>query len=785
MPGSKWELTEAPFVPLRNLVMFPGMTVPLIIGRERSVAAVEEAYANDRMIVVCTQKSEMVDEPGASDLYDVGVGCEILQLQQKMPDGNLRVIAEGIRRVKIKKFVDGEKFTKAIVEPFIETFEMTPEIKALMRVLTGKFDEYFRINKRLLPEMLLGLSEIEEPNQMADIVAANIGLSISEKQEILSIEPTRDRLSRLIDLVSSELEVLNIQNKIESEVRNKIDKTQKEFYLREQLKAIQKELGESSSEFSNDISEFRKKLEGRPNLPVYVVEAINEQLDKLEKMPSMAAEAAVVRNYLDWIFSLPWEVKTEDCIDIKQAKQILDEDHYDLDEVKERILEYLAVRKLSPKAKSPILCLVGPPGVGKTSLGKSIARAMGRKFVRVSLGGIKDEAEIRGHRRTYVGALPGRIVQGIKLAGSSNPVFLLDEIDKVGLDFRGDPTAALLEALDPEQNTAFSDHYLEIPYDLSGVLFVTTANVSHTIPRALFDRMELITIPGYTQYDKIHIAKKFLIPKQLKENGLTADDVELPDETIDGVIRLYTREAGLRTLERRIASIMRKVAKNKVETGKLEKTTILPENLSDYLDVPIFKSDVQLKKDEVGIATGLAVTENGGEVLFIECTLMEGSGKLILTGQLGDVMKESATAAMSFVRSHRKELGLPESYSADKTDIHIHFPEGAIPKDGPSAGIGIITSLVSAISGLPVRSDVAMTGEITLRGSVLPIGGVKEKVLAAHRYGIKTVILPKDNEADSKKIPADVLSEIKIVFVENVFDVIKIAIKHQTPRRKK
>ncbi len=785
MPGSKWELAEAPFVPLRNLVMFPGMTVPLIIGRERSVAAVEEAYANDRMIVVCTQKSEMVDEPGASDLYDVGVGCEILQLQQKMPDGNLRVIAEGIRRVKIKKFVDGEKFTKAVVESFIETFEMDPEIKALMRVLTGKFDEYFRINKRLLPEMLLGLSEIEEPNQMVDIVAANIGLSISEKQEILSIAPTKDRLVRLIDLVSSELEVLNIQNKIESEVRNKIDKTQKEFYLREQLKAIQKELGESSSEFSNDISEFRKKLEERSNLPVYVVEAVNEQLDKLEKMPSMAAEAAVVRNYLDWIFSLPWEVKTEDCIDIKQAKQILDEDHYDLDEVKERILEYLAVRKLSPKAKSPILCLVGPPGVGKTSLGKSIARAMGRKFVRVSLGGIKDEAEIRGHRRTYVGALPGRIIQGIKFAGSSNPVFLLDEIDKVGLDFRGDPTAALLEALDPEQNTAFSDHYLEIPYDLSGVLFVTTANVSHTIPRALFDRMELITIPGYTQYDKVHIAKKFLIPKQLKENGLTADDVELPDETIDDVIRLYTREAGLRTLERRIASIMRKVAKNKVETSKLEKITILPEKLSDYLDVPIFKSDVQLKKDEVGIATGLAVTENGGEVLFIECTLMEGSGKLILTGQLGDVMKESATAAMSFVRSHRKELDLPESYSADKTDIHIHFPEGAIPKDGPSAGIGIITSLVSAISGLPVRSDVAMTGEITLRGSVLPIGGVKEKVLAAHRYGIKTVILPKDNEADSKKIPTDVLSEIKIVFVENVFDVIKIAIKYQSSRRKK
>lgn len=771
----KWKLSEAPLVPLRNLVMFPGMTVPLVIGRDKSVFAVEKAYSGNRLIIVTAQKSELIDDPTPDDLYEVGVGCEIMQLQ-KMPDGNIRIIIEGIQRVKIDNIIEDEKYAKAVVTPIKDTITVTPETKAYMRVLSEKFDDYFKINKRLVPEMLLGLNEIEDPNVLIDIISANINLTTPQKQEILETRNAKTRIEKLIAMITSELEVMRIQSKIESEVRNKIDKAQKEYYLREQMKAIQKELGEGGGEFVSEIGAIKKKLEERPNLPKHVVDAVNEQIEKLEKMPSMAAEAAVVRNYIDWIFALPWETKTEDQIDIKQAKVILDEDHFDLDEVKERILEYLAVRKLAPKAKSPILCLVGPPGVGKTSLGKSIARAMGRKFVRMSLGGIKDEAEIRGHRRTYVGALPGRIIQGMKLSGSSNPVFLLDEIDKVGLDFRGDPTAALLEALDPEQNTAFSDHYLELAYDLSDVLFVTTANVIHTIPRALFDRMELITLPGYTSYDKIEISKKFLIPKQMAENGLKVDDIELTDDAVSSIIKHYTREAGLRTLERKIASLMRKVAKEKVECGKCGKTIITEDNLASYLDVPIFKPDVQLKKDEVGVATGLAVTENGGEVLFIECTTMEGNGKLILTGQLGEVMKESATAAFSYVRSHHTDFGIPDSFNADKTDIHIHFPEGAIPKDGPSAGVGIITSLVSALCGIPVKSDVAMTGEITLRGSVLPIGGVKEKVLAAHRYGVKTVILPKANESDTSKIPEEVKKEMNLIFVENMIEVVNMAL---------
>jgi len=773
----QWKVTEAPLLPLRNLVVFPLMTVPLIIGRDRSVAAVEEAYSKDKKIFITAQKSEVIDEPTINQLYLDGVGCEILQIQQKMPDSSLRIIVEGLKRIHINKINEGENFAMAKVSLIPDTAEITPQIRAFMRVLVEKFDEYFKINRKLLPDALLGLSEVESPHDLCNIVAANINLSIPDKQEILGISEAEKRLERLIDMVSSELAIMELQSKIESEVRNKIGKTQKEFYLREQMRAIQKELGESGSEFSSEISIYKKKLNDRPNLPQYVTEAVNEQLEKLEKMPSMAAEAAVVRNYLDWIFSLPWEKKTNDCIDIKDAKRILDEDHYNLNEVKERILEYLAVRKLAPKAKSPILCLVGPPGVGKTSLGKSVARAMSRQFVRMSLGGIKDEAEIRGHRRTYVGALPGRIVQGMKLASSSNPVFLLDEIDKVGLDFRGDPTSALLEALDPEQNTAFSDHYLEIPYDLSDVLFITTANVTHTIPRALFDRMEYISIPGYTQYDKVHISKNFLIPKQLDSNGLTPKDLELTDDAVSKIIRSYTREAGLRTLERKIATIMRKVAKAKVEKGSKKKVVIKQDNVQEYLDIPIFKVDITLKKDEVGVATGMAVTENGGEVLFIESTVMDGSGKLILTGQLGDVMKESATAALSFARSHRDELGIIDTFNAEKTDVHIHFPEGAVPKDGPSAGVGIITSLVSAISGIPVRSDIAMTGEITLRGTVLPIGGVKEKVLAAHRYGIHTVILPKDNEADTTQIPPEIKAEMVFIFVENVFEVVKNALR--------
>jgi ATP-dependent Lon protease len=772
----KWSKKEAPLLPLRNLVMFPSMTVPLIIGREKSINAVEKAFESDRFIVCTAQISELIDEPTPDQLYTVGVGCQIMQIQQKMPDGNLRIIIEGLQRVKITKFNDSEKLTSVSVTPIIDKTEITPKIKAMMRVLMERFEEYIKINRRLVPELLFGLESIEDPHLLVDVVSSHINIGIKEKQQILELVGIEERLDWLIETLSKELEVLNLQNKIENEVKTKIDKSQKEFYLREQMRAIQKELGESSSEFSSEIGNYKKKLTDRPNLPKHVVEAINDQLDKLEKMPPMAAEASVVRNYLDWLFDLPWESKTQDSIDIGKSQKILDEDHYDLEEVKERILEFLAVRKLAPKVKSPILCLVGPPGVGKTSLGKSVARAMDRKFVRISLGGIKDEAEIRGHRRTYVGALPGRIVQGMKTAGSSNPVFLLDEIDKVGVDFRGDPTSALLEALDPEQNTTFSDHYLEIPYDLSEVLFITTANVTHTIPRALFDRMEMIFIPGYTEYDKILISRNFLIPKQMESNGLKADDIEITDAAVSVIIKNYTREAGLRTLERKIASLMRKIAKKKVESIDWKQIRIDENDVSTWLDIPIFKSEAHLKKDEVGVATGLAVTEMGGEVLFVETTIMEGNGKLILTGQLGDVMKESAQAALSYARSHATEIGIGEDFKADKFDIHIHVPEGATPKDGPSAGVSITTSLVSALRKVPVRCDVAMTGEITLRGKVLPIGGVKEKVLAAHRYGIRKVLLPIDNKSDVTKVPELIRKEMTFVFVETIEEVLKEAL---------
>ena len=773
--NKKWTKKEAPLLPLRNLVMFPSMTVPLIIGREKSITAVEKAFETDKFIVCTAQMSELIDEPNSDELYKIGVGCEIMQIQQKMPDGNLRIVIEGLQRVKITKFIDQDKMTSVTVTPIVDKSEITPEITAMTRILMERFEEYIKINRRLVPELLFGLESIDDPHLLVDIVASHINISIQGKQQILATEKIADRLNMVIEVLTKELEIMGLQNKIENEVKTKIDKGQKDYYLREQLRAIQKELGESSSEFSSEIGTYRKKLEDRPNLPKHVVEAINDQLDKLEKMTPMAAEASVVRNYLDWLFDLPWETKTQDSIDIAQSQKILDEDHYDLEEVKERILEFLAVRKLAPKVKSPILCLVGPPGVGKTSLGKSVARAMGRKFVRISLGGIKDEAEIRGHRRTYVGALPGRIVQGMKTAGSSNPVFLLDEIDKVGVDFRGDPTSALLEALDPEQNTTFSDHYLEIPYDLSEVLFITTANVTHTIPRALFDRMEVIFIPGYTEFDKIFISKNFLIPKQMESNGLKPEDVSLTDAAISKIIKNYTREAGLRTLERKIASLMRKLAKKKVESTDWKKINIDENDVETWLDIPIFKSEAHLKKDEVGVATGLAVTEMGGEVLFVETTVMEGNGKLILTGQLGDVMKESAQAALSYARSHAKDLGIID-FAADKVDIHIHVPEGATPKDGPSAGVSITTSLVSALRKVPVRSDVAMTGEITLRGKVLPIGGVKEKVLAAHRYGIRKVLLPIDNKSDVTKVPEQIRKEMTFVFVESIEEVLKEAL---------
>ncbi len=772
-----WDKKSTPLLPLRNVVVFPGMTVPLIIGREKSVKAIEQAFETDRKILCLTQKKEHYDDPTPSQLYQVGTGCELLKIQQRLPDGNMRIIIEGIERLRAVGFNQSDDLTTVDVERILSVGDVNTKVRASMRVLSSKFEEYFRIHKRLLPEILLGLEDISDPDKLVNIVTANIGLSIKNKQRILSEQNIKTRLNILIRMLSEELEVLSIQKKIESDVKNKIDKTQREYYLREQLRSIQKELGESGDDQSGEIGEYRKKIEKRDDLPDYVIDKCNEQLDKLQKMPPMAAEGSVIRNYLDWlIVHLPWKNITEDRLDVKQASIILNEDHYDLDEVKERILEYLAVRQLSPKTKSPILCLVGPPGVGKTSLGKSVARAMGRKFVRMSLGGIKDEAEIRGHRRTYVGSMPGRIVQGMKQAGSSNPVFLLDEIDKVGVDFRGDPTSALLEALDPEQNTAFSDNYLEIPYDLSDVLFITTANVTHTIPSALFDRMESITIPGYTQFDKVEIAKQFLIPKQLENNGLKPSYISIPDETIERIIRRYTRESGLRSLERKIAKLMRKFAKRKV-VGEIDKSVeIKPDNLSDYLDVPIFKSDVQRKKDEIGTVTGLAVTEQGGEVLCIESTIMDGTGKLILTGQLGDVMKESARAALSFVKSHRNELGISNDYKESEHDIHIHFPEGAIPKDGPSAGVGIVTSLVSVLAKRYVSSKVAMTGEVTLRGNVLPVGGIKQKVLAAYRNNISRVILPTENKPHLAKVPDRVKKDMEFVFVDKIKEVLEGAL---------
>jgi ATP-dependent Lon protease len=772
-----WDKKSTPLLPLRNVVVFPGMTVPLIIGREKSVKAIEQAFETDRKILCLTQKKEHYDDPTPSQLYQVGTGCELLKIQQRLPDGNMRIIIEGIERLRAVGFNQSDDLTTVDVERILSVGDVNTKVRASMRVLSSKFEEYFRIHKRLLPEILLGLEDISDPDKLVNIVTANIGLSIKNKQRILSEQNIKTRLNILIRMLSEELEVLSIQKKIESDVKNKIDKTQREYYLREQLRSIQKELGESGDDQSGEIGEYRKKIEKRDDLPDYVIDKCNEQLDKLQKMPPMATEGSVIRNYLDWlIVHLPWKNITEDRLDVKQASIILNEDHYDLDEVKERILEYLAVRQLSPKTKSPILCLVGPPGVGKTSLGKSVARAMGRKFVRMSLGGIKDEAEIRGHRRTYVGSMPGRIVQGMKQAGSSNPVFLLDEIDKVGVDFRGDPTSALLEALDPEQNTAFSDNYLEIPYDLSDVLFITTANVTHTIPSALFDRMESITIPGYTQFDKVEIAKQFLIPKQLENNGLKPSYISIPDETIERIIRRYTRESGLRSLERKIAKLMRKFAKRKV-VGEIDKSVeIKPDNLSDYLDVPIFKSDVQRKKDEIGTVTGLAVTEQGGEVLCIESTIMDGTGKLILTGQLGDVMKESARAALSFVKSHRNELGISNDYKESEHDIHIHFPEGAIPKDGPSAGVGIVTSLVSVLAKRYVSSKVAMTGEVTLRGNVLPVGGIKQKVLAAYRNNISRVILPTENKPHLAKVPDRVKKDMEFVFVDKIKEVLEGAL---------
>ncbi|BAL80851.1 endopeptidase La [Caldisericum exile] len=774
MNERNFQKSYAPYFPLRGIVIFPHMVVPLIVGRPKSINAIEEALSTDKLIVVSTQKNGLIEEPEPKDVYDVGVGCEIIQVL-RLPDGTYRIIVEGIERVKIKQFDLSPTIWHAHVEPLKSVYEPSTETEALMRLVSDKFALYSELNKKVPQDAILSLTNIDSPDRLIMVVISNLFVSVEEKQKILETTDVKEQLKYLHEILERENTILEISRKIDEEVRNRIEKSQKEYFLREKLKEIERELGEEG-EGAGTISEIKNKMKGR-KLPKYVIDKINEELEKLKKIPPMSPESGVIQNYIDWLLALPWDKSTVDTIDVKKAQEILDKNHYDLKDVKERILELIAVKKLKSDVKGPILCFVGPPGVGKTSLGKSIAEALGRKFVRVSLGGIRDEAEIRGHRRTYVGALPGRIIQGIKQAGVKNPVFLLDEIDKVGADFRGDPTAALLEALDPEQNNAFSDHYIELPFDLSEVLFITTANVVDTIPPALLDRMEVLTLPGYIDEEKLQIAKKFIIPKQLVAHGLESQDLVISDKAILKIINEYTREAGLRNLERSITKIIRKVAKEKAERGKIRRR-ITEENLRKYLGKPEFERESQEKKSLVGVACGMVVTLAGGDIVYIEATKMPGKGSLILTGQLGEVMKESAQAALSYIRANAEKLGVqPDFY--DKYDIHIHVPEGAVPKEGPSAGITMFVALVSVLKGVPVNKDVAMTGEITLRGRVLPVGGIKEKVLGAYRANIRTIILPKANEIDIEDIPEGVRNNIRFYFIENVEEALNIALENE------
>ncbi|SFG76096.1 ATP-dependent Lon protease [Desulfotomaculum arcticum] len=761
-----------PLLPLRGILVFPYMVIHLDVGREKSVQAIEEAMINERLIFLATQKEAQTDDPGEEDIFTVGTVAEVKQLL-KLPGGTIRVLVEGIARAEIKEYVSKDPYFKVEIDHYSEEFAKNPQVEALMRNLVTQFEQYVKLSKKIPPETVVTVVNLEEPGRLADIVASHLTLRIEDKQEILEAIDIVKRLEKLCAIVARELEIVELERKINVRVRKQMEKTQKEYYLREQIKAIQRELGEKDDRMAEG-EELREKI-AKAKLPKEVEEKALKELERLEKMPPMAAEAAVVRNYLDWLLALPWSKGTRDRLDINLAETILDEDHYGLKIVKERILEYLAIRKLAKKMKGPILCFVGPPGVGKTSLGRSIARALERKFVRISLGGVRDEAEIRGHRRTYVGAMPGRIIQGMKTAGSKNPVFLLDEIDKMSMDFRGDPSSALLEVLDPEQNNTFSDHYIEAPYDLSNVMFITTANVQHNIPRPLQDRMEIIYISGYTEVEKVQIALRHLLPKQIKEHGLNDSMVQISENTIKRVIREYTRESGVRNLERNIASLCRKAAKH-IVSGKSEKVKITAQNLEQFLGKPRFRYGMAEQEDQVGVATGLAWTEVGGDTLAIEVTIYKGNGKLTLTGKLGDVMKESAQASYSYVRSRAAELGIKEEMF-EKFDIHVHVPEGAIPKDGPSAGITLAIALASALTNREIRHDVAMTGEITLRGRVLPIGGLKEKVLAAHRAGIKIVMFPVDNKKDLEEIPNNVKKQLELIPVEHMDQVLKIALR--------
>ncbi|MBX6394710.1 MAG: endopeptidase La [Alicyclobacillaceae bacterium] len=761
-----------PLLPLRGLLVFPTMVLHLDVGREKSIHALERAMVGDRQILLASQMESHIDDPSPEEIYRVGTIADIKQML-KLPNGTIRVLVEGLCRAKIVQYQETEEVFLVEVEAVPEeNGEPSTEIEALMRSVLHQFEQYVSLSKKITHETYLAVLDIEDPGRLADVIASHLPLKVKDKQAILESFAVRERLERLLQVLSDEREVLELERKINQRVRRQMEKTQKEYFLREQMKAIQKELGEKEGRLA-ETEQLREQLAAL-ELPEEIREKIEKEIDRLEKIPQASAEGSVVRTYIDWLMALPWKEPGPREIDIERAQQVLDEDHYGLDKVKERIIEYLAVQKLVNRLKGPILCLVGPPGVGKTSLAKSVAKALGRKFVRISLGGVRDEAEIRGHRRTYVGALPGRIIQGMKQAGEMDPVFLLDEIDKMSHDFRGDPASALLEVLDPEQNHSFSDHYIEIPYDLSKVMFITTANVVHTIPQPLLDRMEVIHLPGYTEMEKLRIARGYLVPKQMEAHGLSGEQLSISDETLLKVIRSYTREAGVRNLERQIATICRKAARQIV--GGKKKVTVTKARLSSFLGPERYRFGVAEEQDQVGVATGLAWTEAGGDTLSIEVAVVPGKGKLTLTGQLGDVMKESAQAAFSYIRSRAQQLQIPAGFP-DEYDVHIHVPEGAIPKDGPSAGITMATALVSALTGRPVAKEVAMTGEITLRGRVLPIGGVKEKCLGAHRAGVQKVLLPKDNQKDVEEVPEAVRKQLSFVYVSHMDEVLAEALR--------
>jgi ATP-dependent Lon protease len=771
-----------PVLPVRDIVVFPYMILPLFVGREMSIKAIEHSLNSNRMVLLLTQKDLNIENPTHEDLYSTGTIALIMRML-KLPDGRVKILVQGLSKAKALIYSQVEPFFKADIEKIADQKlpALTIENEAQIRTVREQLDKIVSLGKTILPDVMGVVENIEDPGRLTDLVASNLGLKTEQAQEILEITDPVQKLKRVSEILGREIELLTVQHKIQSEARGEIDKTQREYFLREQLKAIQKELGDID-ERAEEIKEFRKKIE-EAKMPEKVMKEAEKQLKRLEKMHPDSAESATVRTYLDWMVELPWSTSTKDNLDIKAGEKVLNEDHYDLEKVKERILEYLSVRKLKEKMKGPILCFIGPPGVGKTSLGKSIARALGREFIRMSLGGVRDEAEIRGHRRTYVGALPGRIIQGIKTAGTNNPLFMLDEIDKIGMDFRGDPSSALLEVLDPEQNYSFADHYLAVPFDLSRVMFITTGNLVDTIPSPLRDRMEIIYLSGYTTEEKLGIAKNFLIPKQLEEHGISSKVLRITDPGLFNIISQYTREAGVRNLEREIANLCRKVAK-KIAEGKDKIFVINAQNLHRYLGVPKFLPEEEMEKDEVGVSTGLAWTEAGGDIIYVEATTMKGKGNLTLTGQLGDVMKESAHAALSYVRSRSKKLGIKDDVFS-KTDLHIHVPAGATPKDGPSAGITMATAIASALTGKAVNKNIAMTGEVTLRGRVLPIGGLKEKTLAAKRMGIKKIIIPKRNKKDLEDIPKYIKKDMEFIFAETVDDVLKVALKKVNNRKHK